>query len=217
LFMLELGWWDQRVLRHLILGGVLERHPDLHFVFTEAGMAWIPRELDTLEYFVDSTRSPIGSADLGVGQQVVAKLSCRPKEYWSRQCHVGASFMHPSDRRFWASLGVETVMWGSDYPHLESSFPYSREAIAVTFGGVAPATVEQILATNAAALYGFDLGRLNKVAVGIGPDRTKVESGLPRHEIPPGAARCPAFAGLTDGSGRQRWADNRKSLPSNDP
>jgi predicted TIM-barrel fold metal-dependent hydrolase len=213
LFMLELGWWDQRTLSHLLLGGVFDRHPDLHFVFTEAGVAWIPQELQRLEQFFDSTQARIGAADMGAGAQVVAKLSCRPTEYWARQCHVGASFMHPSDRRFWDSLGVDTIMWGSDYPHLEASFPYSREAIALTFGDADSTAVEQILGTNAAKLYGFNLVDLEAVARRIGPDRADVAAGLSADEIPPEAATCPAFAGLTSGSARLRWADNRKMLP----
>ncbi|MDQ4096278.1 MAG: amidohydrolase [Actinomycetota bacterium] len=214
LFMLELSWWDQRVLRHLLLGGVLERHPNLHFVFTEAGMSWIPRELQTMEYFFDSMKRPRGAADLSFGEQVVSGLSCRPTEYWRRQCHVGASFMHPSEKALWSKIGVDTIMWGSDYPHVEASFPFSREAIALTFGGAAPEAVERILGVNAAALYGFDIGELERVADRIGPRRAEVSVGISPSDIPAAAAKCPAFAGLLSDSGRLRWADNRKSAPA---
>ncbi|MGH3797046.1 MAG: amidohydrolase family protein [Pseudonocardiaceae bacterium] len=210
LFMLELSWWDQRVLRHLLLGGVLERHPGLHFVFTEAGLDWIPRELKKLEYFVDSTTRSAGATDLSYGEQVGSRLSCRPLEYWHRQCHVGASFMHPSDKRFWDLLGVETIMWGSDYPHIEASYPFSSQAIALSFGGASPELVERMLGSNAATLYGFDMDLLSHTAGGVGPSRSAVKSGVELSEIPPGAAKCPAFAGLIPGSGNLRWADNRK-------
>ncbi len=211
LFMLELSWWDQRVLRHLLLGGVLERHPNLHFVFTEAGLAWIPRELRAMEYFFDSMKHPRGASDLSFGEQVVSSLSCRPTEYWQRQCHVGASFMHPSDNAFCDEIGIESIMWGSDYPHVEASFPFSREAIALTFGGTAPADVERMLGGNAASLYGFDAGALARIADGFGPRRSDVSRGISPADIPPAAAKCPAFAGLLSGSGRMRWADNRKA------
>ena len=42
MFLLEVTWWAHRALWHLIFGGVLERHPDLQFVFTEQGTAWVP-------------------------------------------------------------------------------------------------------------------------------------------------------------------------------
>lgn len=214
LFMLELSWWDQRILRHLLLGGVFERHPGLQLVFTEAGMAWIPRELERLEYFFDSMRRPQGAADLSFGEQVVAGLSMRPTDYWRRQCHVGASFMHPSEQALWERVGVDTIMWGSDYPHVEASFPFSREAITLTFGGAPSDAVEKMLGGNAAALYRFDLDDLAPVAERIGPRRATVEQGIEPSDIPPAAAKCPAFAGLIGSSGRMRWADNRKSAPA---
>jgi predicted TIM-barrel fold metal-dependent hydrolase len=216
LFMLELAWWDQRLLRHLLLGGVFERHPSLQFVFTEAGMAWIPRELQMLEYFVDSVRTPNGSTDMSVGGQVVAGLSCRPREYWRRQCHVGASFMHPSETKLWGEIGVSTIMWGSDYPHVEASFPFSRESIALTFGGADPTATGAILGANAATLYGFDVAHLAPIAEQIGPRRADVSAGLSASDIPPAAAKCPAFAGLIPDCGSMRWADNRKSSPAGD-
>ncbi|MGH9125736.1 MAG: amidohydrolase family protein [Acidimicrobiales bacterium] len=208
LFMLELAWWDQRVLRTLVLGGVLERHPDLHFAFTEAGMSWIPRELDALDVFFDSMASP-QAGELSFGQQVAAGLSCRPREYWRRQCHVGASFMHPSERALVDEIGRDTIMWGSDYPHVEASYPYSREAICLTFGGAPEAEAELILGGNAARLYRFDVDPLGRRAAAIGPRRQDVARGLALMDIPPGAAKSPAFAGLTSGSNLSRWADNR--------
>ena len=45
MFLLEVTWWAHRTLWHLIFGGVMERHPDLQFVFTEQGTAWLPEQL----------------------------------------------------------------------------------------------------------------------------------------------------------------------------
>ncbi|MGC4066824.1 MAG: hypothetical protein QM784_19745 [Polyangiaceae bacterium] len=41
-FLLEVSWCAHRALTHLIVGGALERHPNLQFVFTEQGTAWVP-------------------------------------------------------------------------------------------------------------------------------------------------------------------------------
>ena len=46
-------------------------------------------------------------------------------------------------------------VWASDYPHPDSTFPHSREAIAHAFRGLDRAFVEQVTATNCARLYGF--------------------------------------------------------------
>ncbi|MEW6298975.1 MAG: amidohydrolase family protein [Thermodesulfobacteriota bacterium] len=52
-------------------------------------------------------------------------------------------------------LNIDRVMWGSDYPHTEGTFPHSREAIAKDFAGVPEAMVHKIVAGNAVALYGL--------------------------------------------------------------
>jgi predicted TIM-barrel fold metal-dependent hydrolase len=46
-------------------------------------------------------------------------------------------------------------MWASDYPHPDSTFPHSRQAIAHAFAGLEPAFVERVTAGNCARLYGF--------------------------------------------------------------
>ena len=45
IFLLEVTWWAHRTLWHLIMAGVMERHPSLQFIFTEQGSAWVPRKL----------------------------------------------------------------------------------------------------------------------------------------------------------------------------
>src|SRR5580704_9277011 len=81
MFMLEVTWWAHRSLWHLIFAGVLERHPDLQFVFTEQGTAWIPETLGTLDFFYSRMGSATGSQELEWGGSVVSSLSMRPSEY----------------------------------------------------------------------------------------------------------------------------------------
>ncbi|MGH7965879.1 MAG: amidohydrolase family protein [Candidatus Binatia bacterium] len=69
-------------------------------------------------------------------------------------------------RQFWATfeddragvltrelIGVDRLMWGSDYPHTEGTFPHSREQVAKDFAGIPEADVYQMVAGNAARLY----------------------------------------------------------------
>jgi hypothetical protein len=86
-------------------------------------------------------------------------------------------------------------MWGSDYPHRESSFPFSRAALRRTFAGLDVAEVQQMLGQNAAELYRFDMARLSEVAERVGPTHEEINQVLPAEEIPAEAVRCPAFAG----------------------
>ena len=167
-FMLEVTWWAHRALWHLLFGGAMERHPDLQFVFTEQGTGWIPETLGTLDYFFHRMGTAVGSQEHEWGGPVVERLSLRPSEYWARQCHVGSSFMRPAEAVLRHAVGVDRIMWGSDYPHKESSFPFSREALRLTFAKVDPVEVQAMVGGNAARVYGFDLAAAGR---GGGPGR----------------------------------------------
>ena len=52
-------------------------------------------------------------------------------------------------------LGADRVMWASDYPHPDSTWPESQQAIADNFTGIPPRTARRILCENAKALYGL--------------------------------------------------------------
>ncbi len=51
MMLIEIPWFSHRSVWHLIFSGVLERHPTLRFVVTEQGVAWLPRGLETLDWF----------------------------------------------------------------------------------------------------------------------------------------------------------------------
>jgi predicted TIM-barrel fold metal-dependent hydrolase len=193
-FLLEVTWWAHRALPHLVFGGVLERHPDMQLVFTEQGTAWIPEELARLDYFFDRMRTATGSQEVEWGHDVVSTLSLRPSEYWARQCHVGASFIRPAEVGLRDTVGVGRIMWGSDYPHKEASYPYSLEALRLSFAGVEPHEVQAMIGGNAARLYRFDLDALAPIAARVGPAVEAIAKPLPTDEIPADARRCPAFA-----------------------
>src|SRR5436190_22965290 len=105
-------------------------------------------------------RSADGSQEQQWGLSVVERLSLKPSEYWARQCHIGASFIRPAEVGLRGAVGVDRIMWGSDYPHKESSFPFSHEALRAAFAGVPHDEVAAMIGGNAAALYGFDLAAL---------------------------------------------------------
>jgi predicted TIM-barrel fold metal-dependent hydrolase len=197
IFLLEVTWWAHRALTSLITSGALERHPGMQLVFTEQGTAWIPPELARLDYFFDRMGNAVGSQEHVWGAPVVSKLSLKPSEYWARQCHVGASFMRADEAKLRDAVGVNKIMWGSDYPHKESSFPFSREAIRLAFAECTPQEAAAILGGNAAALYGFDLDALAPHAARVGPSVADVARPLSVGEVPHDAQRCPAFVGFT--------------------
>jgi predicted TIM-barrel fold metal-dependent hydrolase len=67
-------------------------------------------------------------------------------------------------------IGVDKLMWGSDYPHLEGTWPKTREALQATFGPVEQEhETRAILGENAARIFGFDLELMHKTAERVGP------------------------------------------------
>lgn len=209
IFLLEVTWWAHRVLAHLIVSGALERHPDLQIVLTEQGTAWVPAELQRLDYYFDRMGGAGGSQEQVWGRSVVEKLSLKPSEYWARQCQLGSSFIRPHEVRMRDVVGVDRIMWGSDYPHREGSHPYSLEALRVSFAGVDQAETAAMLGGNAAELYGFDLDLLAPIAAEIGPRVADVAEPLAVEDIPTAAFKCPAFAGLTPSGTAPTDQENR--------
>ena len=51
-------------------------------------------------------------------------------------------------------------MWGSDFPHVEGTYPHTREHLAKLFAGISPSETEAIIGGNAARMMGFDLAKL---------------------------------------------------------
>lgn len=195
-FLLEVTWFSHRALSHLIVSGALERHPDMQLVFTESGTQWIPGELMRLDYFFDRMRTAVGSQEHVWGKPVMDRLSLQPSEYFARQCNVGASFMRPYEVPLRHEVGIDKIMWGTDYPHKEASSPYTLETLRATFAGVPHDEVAKMLGANAARVYGFDLDALTPIAQRIGPRVADVDRPLQKGEVPKEAEKCPALVGF---------------------
>ncbi|HLN16418.1 MAG TPA: amidohydrolase family protein [Acidimicrobiales bacterium] len=169
-FLIEQGWYSHRALWQLIFSGVFERHPDLKFVMTEQGGAsWLPGLLDFLDFYYERFGSASETVEARFGGPAVANLSLTPREYWHRNCYMGASFMRRVEAPLRYQIGVDRIMWGVDYPHSEMTYPYSRESLRWTFADVAADEMRQMLGGTAAEVYGFDLDVLAPIAARVGP------------------------------------------------
>jgi predicted TIM-barrel fold metal-dependent hydrolase len=184
----ETSFYSRRALTHLLLGGVFERFPRLRFALTEQGASWIPPLLAQLDA---NNRQMARTGRIGElkysPEEILPRL---PSEYFSRSCWVGASFPSPAEAASRHGIGLERFMWGSDYPHHEGTYPHTREGLRRAFAGTDPGELQLVLGANAAALYGFDLSALARIAEGVGP--TVEELDEPLEEIPAGAT-SPAF------------------------
>jgi hypothetical protein len=124
------------------------------------------------------------------GGEAAAKLSLTPTEYFHRNVWVGASFLRPIECTKRYEIGVDRIMWGSDYPHAEGSYPHTTEALRFTFHDVPEPEVHQMLGTTAADVYDFDLAALRPIADRIGPVVGDVK--VPLETFPEGST-CNAF------------------------
>jgi predicted TIM-barrel fold metal-dependent hydrolase len=187
LWLMETTWFSHRPFWTLVLSGVFDRFPGLRMALAEQGSGWIPAALRAM----DSHYSSMAGGGIGELQSLdEMRLSHLPSEFWQTNCYVTASFMHPYDCERRAMIGADRIMWGSDYPHLEGTFPFSLESLQRTFAGVEPTEAQAMLGGTAAALYGFDMAELAAPAAKCGPRVGDVAAGL---EAVPEGARSLAF------------------------
>ncbi|MFK4071406.1 amidohydrolase family protein [Streptomyces sp. NPDC029674] len=197
-FMVETTWFSHRALWHLVFGGAFRRHPDLRLVLTEQGSGWVPGVLDMLDYYhgrLVAAASKAGGPDTAeskFGAGLADAMGKGPSEVWRDNCFVGASFMRPHEAALRDRIGLDKIMWGSDYPHDEGTYPYSREGLRTAYAGLPRDEIAAMVGGNAARVYGFDLDRLAEIAARVGP--TAEELAEPLKE-PPADATSPVFAG----------------------
>jgi predicted TIM-barrel fold metal-dependent hydrolase len=195
IFFTELDLWARRTLRHLILGGVFERHPGLKVVWTEMwGIRWVLEELAQMDrrlrqvqtrYRGDPRTLNFSSV---FASDVTDGLSLTPTEYFARNCYVGASLLPRHEVRYCEAVGIDRIMWGNDFPHPEGTTPYTTEGLRATLFDVPEADCRRMLAGTAAAVYDFDLDALTAVARRIGPRVDAVHTRLTEVPMAPSEA-----------------------------
>ncbi len=129
-------------LVELMVRGVCEKHPNLKFVLAEFNAGWVAHWLDKVqqgwarEYAKDSSSAP--PVDV--------------LEIWQRQFYAtiedDIAALRTRDM-----IGEETLLWGSDYPHTDSTWPCSAQVLDEMFEGYTAETRDKITRTNVAKLY----------------------------------------------------------------
>lgn len=127
----------------MMFSGALERHPCCKLVLAEAGIGWVPYFLDRMDLEWRNLRDKLDFA-----------TKIPPSEIFRRQVMV--TFEEETrGTELIPMLGAESCMWASDYPHTDSTFPNSRQAIREALGALSEDDRRRIVATNCAQLYGF--------------------------------------------------------------
>jgi predicted TIM-barrel fold metal-dependent hydrolase len=134
----------------MIFSGVFERHPALPLAVVEFELAWAPHLLSAMDYTYRERHEEA---------LYRFKDGMRPSDFFHRNVCLG--FQEDAiGIRLRDTIGVDNMMWGSDYPHSESTFPRSREILAEILAGVPDDEQAKIVGGNTARLYRFDLTRL---------------------------------------------------------
>lgn len=132
-------------LMDIIFSGVLERHPRLKVVLVENEIGWLPYVLEQWDYYFGRHR-PV--APLTIDK--------RPSEYFNQQ--VYATFFNDAvGTHLFSWWGVDNCMWSNDYPHANSTWPYSREVVARDLGHLSPQDRAKLVRENVARLYNMPI------------------------------------------------------------
>ena len=128
----------------LLFTGVFERFPDLHISMIETGVGWIPHFLEQSDDRFWRNRS---WGDIPISEP--------PSTYWYR--NMSATFIRDDNgvaNR--DAVGIDNLMWSTDYPHHGNDWPYSRMAINESMGGISRSDRHKIIAGNAVRIFQLD-------------------------------------------------------------
>ncbi len=135
---------NQDIVGTMIFGGVFDRHPDLQIVCVEADAGWVPH----WAYRADHAAKRHSN-------WLTANMERRPSEY----LFENVSFTFQDD---WTAFKVvdqmnhHKLLWASDHPHSDATWPDSQALLAEHTAGMAPEVRDDIVWRNCARLYGME-------------------------------------------------------------
>lgn len=138
--------WVASSICDMVFAGVFERHPGLRVVSLEHEIAWALHLVQAMDYVYTQRARRAGWHRFADG--------VLPSDYF--RSNVSISFQE--DELGLAHrdlLGIDGLVWGSDYPHHESTFPRSREILDRTFACLGEDERRVVLHANPSRLYGF--------------------------------------------------------------
>jgi len=135
---------NQDIMAVFIYGGVFDRHPRLRIICVEADAGWVPHYMYRMDHYYQRHRHSLRAAT----------LERLPSEYFKENIYV--TFQDD-----WVALRMidlvnpERLMWANDFPHSDSTWPWSQEILAKHAAHLTDAQRDLILHDNVARLYGL--------------------------------------------------------------
>jgi predicted TIM-barrel fold metal-dependent hydrolase len=169
-YITEVAMWLVRPLTFMLWGGAFERFPRLKVSMTEGTSVWVPEYLELLHqrYSVTHYAQKLGD--------YTSHLSMSPVEYFKRNVRIGASCMPRREAELRHDIGVEQIMWGTDYPHPEGSWPFTKDQLHETFDALPEDEIAKMVGGNAAEFYNVDTEKLAPLVARIGPEKKSFQS-----------------------------------------
>ena len=145
-FMAFHAHWPSMSLGDIIFSGVFEGYRKLRVGVVEFELSWIPHFLDRIDYTYTQR---------GVVPGRALREGMLPSDYFHQNSFAGfqEDALGIRDREI---IGVDNIMWGSDYPHPESTFPRSRQIIEEVLRDCTEQEKAKIVGGNAARIYHLD-------------------------------------------------------------
>jgi predicted TIM-barrel fold metal-dependent hydrolase len=193
LYQAQNGILGRLPLSMMIFGGVFRRHPSLRVVFNEQRGYWIRQALQELDAIY---MNPWSRAY----QQEFPEL---PSFYWQQNCFLGGSFLAHFELVDRHEIGVETITWGRDFPHLEGTWPYTEAALRTAFYDMPEDETRAVLGDSGIRIYNLDRQRLTEIAARIGPRPSRISQ--PLETVPEGSENCFSFRDRPDAVGGPRF------------
>ncbi len=135
---------NTRVMSTLLFSGIMERFPRLNIVASESGLGWVPYLLEVADHQWERQRLEREG------------MLLKPSDYFHRQCYVNFWF-ETFGTQVRHAIGMENILWESDFPHPTCTWPNSKEYIQRGMGDWPEEERQQVLADNPARVYHLKL------------------------------------------------------------
>jgi predicted TIM-barrel fold metal-dependent hydrolase len=136
-------------LTQMIMSGVFDRFPKLKIYWAENQLGWIPIYLEQMDMIYEANRFWVERI-LGL-----RRLARRPSEYAKEHAYWGF-FDDPVGVQLRHRIGVDHIMWGSDFPHEVTRWPNSMEVMDDQLAGVPAEERRKMMCENAVEFFHLD-------------------------------------------------------------
>ena len=129
----------------LLWSRVLRKFPNLKFALSEGSIGWLPYWLERIDYVYQQHRFWTHQE---FGDQLPSQVARDHFTFCYISDKAGVEARH--------SIGVDNITWECDYPHSDSTWPHSPEAVTKQLSGVPDDEVDKITHENAMRIFRYD-------------------------------------------------------------